>query len=398
MGTTTWAPDATYLNPEDTVWYKSDSDSSATNTPKDGEYPTLKYGGTPDASSFSGTSGNTGGTGGSGTSSSEASTSNDASIEDAEKASDEAEQRVRDGIHSRADIVGKGLGSLKGRLSGQQVDQEDKYGDQKDYSYGQTASALGKTMGRFDGYGDDIVSGQKTTLRDLSADVRNAFQAGNIYLGAKGASNSSAAGMYSRGIQQAANRNRSDVMRQGEENLANLNIRRTEAVAAADDQYAAIDNWFNTAVSDLQTQFNERKFAIEDAMVQADANEQSALIALNSELMASAESLYNELVAQQDFYSKSVSDALGAARAADTGFAADMDKSSETGYEDPTLRSMSSDIRVGDGSFSNDVQNPTTKWREDDWYELNGNPGRIGSKRVPDDAILPPGGVTPGRF
>lgn len=53
---------------------------------------------------------------------------------------------------------------------------------------------------------------QNKSLRNLAEDVRNSMQAGNVYLGAKGAGDSSASHMYAYAIGKYANKNKSDLM------------------------------------------------------------------------------------------------------------------------------------------------------------------------------------------
>lgn len=55
---------------------------------------------------------------------------------------------------------------------------------------------------------------QKKTLQSLTDDITNQFQAGNVYLGARGAGDSSAASQYAYAIAKQGNKQRGDVMAQ----------------------------------------------------------------------------------------------------------------------------------------------------------------------------------------
>ncbi len=55
---------------------------------------------------------------------------------------------------------------------------------------------------------------QKKTLSSLADNLRNAYMAGNVYLGARGAGDSSAANMYSYALTKLGNKQRGDVMSQ----------------------------------------------------------------------------------------------------------------------------------------------------------------------------------------
>ncbi|MEA2112842.1 MAG: hypothetical protein U9P50_02630 [Patescibacteria group bacterium] len=296
------------------------------------------------SSSSSGGSSSVSGSGSSGGSSGGSSSgSSSSSSSDAQK---DAERAARNAIEGQYDAVRGGLEGLLGGLSGQQEASRNRLNDQSAFSRGQVGSSLQDAMGRFQGYQGDIMSGQKSTLRDLSGDVRNAFQAGNIYLGARGASNSSAAGMYSRGIQQSANRNRADVKNQTETNLSNLNIRREEANSAADRQYAEIDNWLNGAVADLESQFNARRQEIEMAMSQADADEQQALANLNMQLISQAQNAYQSLQSTAGDYVNNVSKSLEGISGAGGQFADQMTGASAQGYNKQTSQGIDGNIGV----------------------------------------------------
>ncbi len=315
------------------------------------------------------------------------SSSKDDAEKAAKRAAEKAEKRARKAIGNQYDTILGGLDQLLGFLPGQQQTSSDKFGRQRDFSRSQVADALTQTMGRFGGYENDLIEGQKSTLRDLSSDVRNAFQAGNIYLGTKGASNSSAAGMYSRGIQQAANRNRADVMRQTQSNLADLNIRRSEAEAAAQSQYNEIDNWFNESISDLESQFNQRRQEIEMAKVNATADEQAALAALDMELWRSAQNIYNQLLAQKDFYAQSVSDSISGINS-DTGrFGDSMAQAAEGGYNAPTTGPLDADIAITSNNSGSDIFNPIgrKKWKD---VGLGINAATPQSGQRPNDPIF----------
>lgn len=331
-----------------------------------------------------------GGSGGSGSSSSSSSKSSGGDVDAAKKRASEQEKKARKSIGKQYDTVRGGLDQLLGYLPGQQQSSMDRYNTQRDFSRGQAQSSLADAMGRFGGYEGDIRSGQKDTLRDLSSDVRNAFMAGNIYLGSRNASNSSGAEMYSRGIQQAANRNRADVMNQTNTNLADLNIRREEANTAVDRQYAEIDNWFSTSVSDLEAQFNERRQQIEMAKVNATADEYQSLSAMDMELWRGAQDVYNQLLAEADFYAKGVSESLGTLGEGTRGFGEAMDESSQGGYDAPTSQGIDGRISTAGTGGSSDpartIHPGSYRWKDNFPYTINANPNRYQSATIPDDA------------
>lgn len=211
---------------------------------------------------------------------------------------DEYADKARKGIEDRYDSIGAGFEKLLGYLPEQQAAQRGDLAKQRDFSRGNIESGLDQSISRLSQTRGRTIDNQEKTLRDLSSDVRNAFMAGNIYLGARGASNSSAAGMYSLGVQQSANRNRADVKSQVAQSLSDLDMRVEDAHTTANNSYREIDHWFETATSELARSFQAQKQEIEMAMANASADEQASLQELDMELWRNAENQYNALLEQ----------------------------------------------------------------------------------------------------
>lgn len=99
---------------------------------------------------------------------------------------------------------------------------------------------------------------QGKTLRDLSGNVRNMLNAGNIYLGSRGAGDSSATNMYSYGLNKFATQQRTNVMQDVSTRLGNLkNIWSTESnklKSALDQRVAQIAQWFSEQQMGLKGQ------------------------------------------------------------------------------------------------------------------------------------------------
>jgi len=107
---------------------------------------------------------------------------------------------------------------------------------------------------------------QAKTLKDLSADIRNMFRAGNVMLGSMGASDSSAANQYSYALAKMGSKRRSDVMGQSNEayqqiadrkfKLQNLFNQETQRLGSERDQkILSISSWF----ADSQNQIKQYK-------------------------------------------------------------------------------------------------------------------------------------------
>lgn len=104
---------------------------------------------------------------------------------------------------------------------------------------------------------------QAKTLRDLVENQRQAFQAGNNFLGSRGASDSSAAKQYSFALAKEAGRQRGDIMtntsnqlqeiNKREENLNNIyNTEVNNLEQIKQSQYGQIAQWFGDAQNKIK--------------------------------------------------------------------------------------------------------------------------------------------------
>ena len=97
---------------------------------------------------------------------------------------------------------------------------------------------------------------QASNLKDLADNVRNLFTAGNIYLGARGAGDSSAANQYSYAIAKMGSKARGDIQSQVSSRLNqigdiyNTEINRLDSEKNA--QLANIANWFNESQNQIR--------------------------------------------------------------------------------------------------------------------------------------------------
>lgn len=90
-------------------------------------------------------------------------------------------------------------------------------------------------------------AGQAKTLQNLAEDIRNQFKAGQIYLGARGAGDSSAANQYSYAIAKMGSQARGSVLQQTTE------IRNQIA-----DKEFRLNNTYNTELNNIKEQVNQK--------------------------------------------------------------------------------------------------------------------------------------------
>lgn len=150
-------------------------------------------------------------------------------------------------------------------LSGQRKSQEEIA--QSQFNKGVNTLDLSKTqaLGRLGTETTQVNQNQARTLRDLAENIRNSFMAGNVYLGARGAGDSSAANQYSYALTKLGTQQRSDITQNTANILADINGRMTNVNNIYDtekrnlqeslnQQIAQVAQWFASAQQTIQQQ------------------------------------------------------------------------------------------------------------------------------------------------
>jgi len=143
---------------------------------------------------------------------------------------------------------------------------------------------------------EQLAAGQKTigtqkaaSLRDIGSNIRNSFQAGNIYLGNRGAGDSSAANQYSFAIQQEA-------AKQG--SLLNEFV---------DTQLNTLQSQFSTQMGQIANWFSEKQMEVQNMIANGQLNKAQDINSLSmnilnnalqakAQLEANAQTRYNALL------------------------------------------------------------------------------------------------------
>src|SRR3990167_4746792 len=147
-------------------------------------------------------------------------------------------------------------------------------------------SSLGNTANQFlpqqrtaqEGIAQEQLSlGQKTigtqkaaSLRDIGSNIRNAFQAGNIYLGNRGAGDSSATNQYSFAIQQEA-------AKQGSQ----LN-------EFVDTQLNTLQSQYNTQMGLIANWFSEKQMEVQNMIANGQLNKAQDINSLSMSILNNA--------------------------------------------------------------------------------------------------------------
>ena len=151
-------------------------------------------------------------------------------------------------------------------LPGQQTAQQGIAESQYTQGMAGLGSQREEGMGLLGRQRTETTENQARNLRDIATNLKNSFMAGNIYLGARGAGDSSAANQYSYALSKIGSRQRGDVTRQAadiqreigdrEAKLQNIYTDQVNSLGAERDQkIMGVAQWF----AEAQNQIREAK-------------------------------------------------------------------------------------------------------------------------------------------
>jgi hypothetical protein len=158
---------------------------------------------------------------------------------------------VRNDINSGYDAYFQNLNNQLNGLPGQ-ADSQNQIA-QNSYNMGVGDLGLQQTQGQqqLDQYRTDIGNNQNKNLKSLDENLRNMFMAGNVYLGSRGAGDSSAASQYSYALTKQGNQARGNQM-----------TASTEALSKVQAQETNLKNIVNNETNKLKADFDNKKLAI----------------------------------------------------------------------------------------------------------------------------------------
>ena len=124
---------------------------------------------------------------------------------------------------------------------------------------------------------------QRKSLRELAENTRKSFVAGNANLGRMGASDSSAAGMYSLGLTGEANQNRRTLLEKAKTLFTDIDAAEKRVKETHDLELATMDTWIKNNIQQIKDDFAENRKGILDLMENSDEYEQSDLEAMDQQ-------------------------------------------------------------------------------------------------------------------
>lgn len=144
----------------------------------------------------------------------------------------------------------------------------------------------------------DTQETQRKSLSDLAENTRKQFMAGNVILGTKGASDSSAAGMYSKALTEGANMSRQDLLGQAKKQYEEIDGAEKRIHQTHDTEMQNMEDWLKTNVAQIKQDFGEQRKSILDIMDNAPDWKRADLESLDQNNLNKAYAMLNNIEAQ----------------------------------------------------------------------------------------------------
>lgn len=159
---------------------------------------------------------------------------------------------IMSGLDRIAGLADQGKGEWQGRV-------ESLFGSQM----GDIQAEQEGAVNRIGQYQQDVRTNQAKTLRDLSQNMRNMLDAGQMKLGAYGAGSSSAVPMYAFALAKQANRSRADVQGQSQGMLTELDQKREDVIGTYRQQKSQLEQWKADSLTQVSNWYQQQVQAIE---------------------------------------------------------------------------------------------------------------------------------------
>lgn len=121
-----------------------------------------------------------------------------------------------------------------------------------------TLNNLGQSQSQID-------QNKAKSLRELDQSMANQLKAGNVYLGTRGAGDSSAANQYAYALSKVGTQARSGVQQQANQLYAQVQTQMNNAKAVAQDQLNQLDTWKNTQLAQVSQYISSLRGNIDSA-------------------------------------------------------------------------------------------------------------------------------------
>ena len=203
--------------------------------------------------------------------------------------------QVRNDINSGYNSYFANLDAQLGALPGQQTAQNQII----DNSYNQGVNDLNlqQTQGnqQFMGQRGEITSNQNKNLKGIDENLRNMFMAGNVYLGSKGAGDSSAANQYSYALTKQGNQARGDQMTAATKALSEVQGRETNLKNIVNNEMLRLKSTADSEKQKIGLWFQEAQQKVQDAIANGQLNKSQDLASLSKSILDQAITQLNQV-------------------------------------------------------------------------------------------------------
>lgn len=202
----------------------------------------------------------------------------------AQAAADAARKKLQSQIGSGWDSYINSLNDQFSGLDSQRAAQEGLVNSQ--YNQGVNNLGLQYNQGNqsLDKNREQALQNQTSNLRDISSNIRNAFQAGNVYLGSRGAGDSSAANQYSYALNKMGTQQRSGVMNNTANILGDVEARRTNLKNMYDTETNNLSQQKNAQMQQVALWFSEAQNKIRQMQAEGKLNKAQDMANLSRDL------------------------------------------------------------------------------------------------------------------
>lgn len=208
---------------------------------------------------------------------------------DAQRRYEEEQNRLRNQISSGWDEYISSLDrQLNEGLPAQQGNLTGIVNNQFQQGLGSLGVSRDTGLTNLQGERESLEANQSKNLRDLAENLRNMFMAGNVYLGSRGAGDSSASNMYSYALGKVGTKARSDVMNQTSQQMAEIGRRETNLNTIYEQEKRNLETERDNKIYEIANWFETQKNALLSQKGQAGLQKSQDLANLTKDLLNQA--------------------------------------------------------------------------------------------------------------
>lgn len=206
-----------------------------------------------------------------------------------EQARIDAENRLRGEIEGGYSDYFSQLDAIMNEgLAGQRTAQEGIIGNQYTAGVGDLRTQEQAGLTNLGAEEQKATTNQAKNLRDLASNIRNMFMTGNVYLGSRGAGDSSAANQYSYALSKLGSQQRGNVMAQTSDILADIGRRTTTLKQTVANELQKLADDRDNKILEVSNWFNEQQNALRQMKAQGALAKSQDLQSLSKQLLSSA--------------------------------------------------------------------------------------------------------------